>query len=423
MKNARTIALIAGFGFFLLALLVQGIVPYTMKEATVSTVAKTVRTPLGELEVMTGKANPYTELAQRGREVYTREGCWYCHSQYLRPTAREDRRWGPIAEVGEYAYDRPHLFGTRRIGPDLTRVGGKYGDDWHIGHYYDPRMIVPDSIMPRFEWFFREEGDSVELTDDGRAVIAFVQGLGMNKGKWRDQYPYQIVASGSASIETEGSISHGKEVYERRCVGCHGEKGDGKGPAARFFTAAKPRDFTFYGIYKFRSTPTGSLPQDADLFRTITVGIRGTAMPPWFNLSEADRWDVVHYIKTFTPDFKDYPPDPSITMPRAPKSSQEMIVRGKQVYDELKCWECHGREGKGDGEKAADLTDDWGDPIQPANFTTGIFKSGPRPEDMFRTMMTGLNGTPMPSYIDSLTVKEDAWALSYYLLSLSADVQ
>ena len=424
MKRARTIALVAGFGFFFLALAVQGIFPYLMKGAGVKTVTKTIRTPLGELMEIKAEAVPYSELEVKGRKIYIREGCWYCHSLYVRPTAGEDRRWGPVSEFGEYAYDLPHLFGTRRIGPDLTRLGGKYGDDWHAAHYFDPRRVVSDSTMPRFDWLFKKEEDHFVLNDEGKALIAFMQKLGMNKGKWRDAFSYQIVRTGSSSIETRASIEHGKAVYRRRCVGCHGEKGDGKGPAPTLvlFTIAQPRDFTA-GVFKFRTTPTGSVPLDSDLYRTITVGIRGTAMPPWFNLPEQDRWDVIHFIKTFSPDFKQFPPEPPITIPRTPKPTPELIAHGKTVFDEMKCWECHGREGRGDGPKSDTLKDDFGNRIPPADFTRGIFKSGPRPEDIFRTFMTGLSGTPMPSFIDSFTSLDDGWALTFYVLSLSADVK
>jgi cytochrome c oxidase cbb3-type subunit 2 len=363
-------------------------------------------------------------LIQQGRLVYIREGCWYCHSLYTRPVAGEERRWGPPSEVGEYAYDLPHLFGTRRIGPDLTRVGGKYGDDWHAAHYFDPRIVVPDSIMPKFTWFFQKEGDRFILNENGKAVVAYLQNLGMSKGKWRDVFPYQIVQAGSASIETAESIKHGKAVYVQRCVGCHGEKGDGKGiaPSTVVFEIAPPRDFTS-GVFKFRTTPTGSLPLDSDLYRTITAGIRGTAMPPWFNLLEQDRRDVIHYIKTFSPDFKAFPPEPPIAIPRPPKPVPELIANGKKVFEDMKCWECHGHEGKGDGPKSDQLEDDFGNRIPPANFTKGIFKSGPRPEDIFRTFMTGLSGTPMPSFSDSFTSPDDGWALTFFVLSLSADMK
>ena len=109
-----------------------------------------VRTDLGQLKWMVTEATDYTPLQERGRRVYLREGCWYCHSQYVRPVTGETRRWGPVSEAGEYAYDVPHLFGTRRIGPDLTRVGLKYGDEWHSAHFWNPRMLTADSIMAPF---------------------------------------------------------------------------------------------------------------------------------------------------------------------------------------------------------------------------------------------------------------------------------
>lgn len=424
MKQAKLIALIAGFGFFFLALALQGIFPYLMKESQVKTVMKTVRTSLGELAEVKAEAGPYSALLLKGRQVYIREGCWYCHSQYLRPTAGENRRWGPVSEFGEYAHDLPHLFGTRRIGPDLTRVGGKYGDDWHAAHFFDPRKVVPDSVMPELPWLFGKEpvdGKRV-LSEDGKAVTAFVQNLGMRKGKWRDAFPYQIVERGSSSIESNASIEHGRAVYKRRCIGCHGEKGDGKGTASGtvLFAIALPRDFTA-GVYKFRMTPTGSVPLDSDIYRTITVGIRGTAMPPWFNLPEDDRWDVIHFIKTFSPDFKLYPPEPPIPIGRPPKPTPDLIAKGKKVFEEMKCWECHGHEGKGDGPKSETQVDDFGNRIPPANFTRGIFKSGPMPGDIFRTFMTGLSGTPMPSFSDSFTSPDEGWALTHFVLSLSAD--
>ena len=99
--------------------------------------------------------------------------------------------------------------------------------------------------------------------------------------------------------------------------------------------------------------------------------------------------------------------------------SQEIIAHGKDIWQNAKCWECHGQTGKGDGEKSAGLKDDFGFPVRPADLTSGQFKSGPSVEDIFRTMSTGLSGTPMPSFRDSLP-EQDRWALAYYVLSLSA---
>src|SRR5262245_40988246 len=142
-SSARFVALVAGVGFFFLAVITQGVLPFIEPTARVTRVTSVVRTDFGQLKWMVSEATDYTPQQQLGRGVYLREGCWYCHSQYVRPVTGETRRWGPVSEAGEYAFDVPHLFGTRRIGPDLTRVGLKYGDEWHLAHFWNPRMLSP----------------------------------------------------------------------------------------------------------------------------------------------------------------------------------------------------------------------------------------------------------------------------------------
>src|SRR3546814_5558847 len=133
-----------------------------------SKVTSVVRTDLGELKWMEAQATDYTELQAHGRAVYTRGGCWYCHSQFVRPVTGETRRGGAVAQSGEYAVDTPHLFSTRRIGPDLSRVSLKYSDEWHLAHFWDPRMVVPDSIMPRFAKLFDQVEEPVRIVDDNQ---------------------------------------------------------------------------------------------------------------------------------------------------------------------------------------------------------------------------------------------------------------
>jgi len=495
LLKVRHFALGAGFFFITLATFTQGMLPAMQPESRDTKVTRVVRTDLGELKWTMAEAADYTPREQQGRRVYIREGCWYCHSQFVRPVTGETRRWGPVSQAGEYAFDLPHVFSTRRIGPDLTRVGLKMSDEWHIAHFWDPRMVVPDSIMPSFQWLFdgphgpfkivekdgertlernavterffkfdsdseirltpnrdglayvaeygkrpvifapNEEftGDTVRLvgpTEELHALVAYVQKLGMNRGKWRDLFEPQRIDFAMASFpRSEEWIGYGQEVYERRCAGCHGVDGDGNGPAATFMHKFRPRAFTL-GAFKFRTTPTGSLPTDGDLLRTITRGVRGTGMPSWHELPEKDRLAVIQYIKhELAVDktdprkpyyyFKEEEVLPPVQMGIAPPPSEQQVAEGKQVWKDAKCWECHGDTGKGDGEKAEGLEDDFGFPIPPADLTAGQFKSGPRVEDIFRTIATGLTGTPMPSYEDSLD-EAQRWALSYYILSLSA---
>jgi cytochrome c oxidase cbb3-type subunit 2 len=95
---------------------------------------------------------PYSALDLTGRDIYIREGCGVCHSQLVRPFRAETERYGHYSVAGEFVYDRPFLFGSRRVGPDLARVGGRYSDEWHREHLLNPRNLVPESIMPGFPW-------------------------------------------------------------------------------------------------------------------------------------------------------------------------------------------------------------------------------------------------------------------------------
>ena len=185
MQNKRIDTFIMGMAvvFMGAAVFIMGLLPWLGRVH-----ATTVVTMDGKVV----EAKPYTPLEERGRKVYIREGCWYCHSQYVRPVTGEDRRWGPASQEGEYAFDVPHMFGTRRIGPDLTREGGRVHDDWHFAHHFNPRMVVPDSIMPRFPWLYKgvDANGKPIPTDDAIALVAYIQKLGTNLGPWRKNFLY-----------------------------------------------------------------------------------------------------------------------------------------------------------------------------------------------------------------------------------------
>jgi cytochrome c oxidase cbb3-type subunit I/II len=491
MKSIGSLAIGAGFALVTLAMFVQGFLPAMLPESRSKQVSRAVRTDLGDVKWVRYDASDYSPLELMGRAVYIREGCWYCHSQYVRPVTGEDLRWGPVSEAGEYAYDRPHLFSTRRIGPDLTRVGLKYGDDWHYAHHWDPRLVVPESIMPNFRWLFtqlqvnvKKEGETlvpeaspalgrwftmkgdrqvrlypnergltfvppgpdgvwpiegspvVDLTgfketppkltaitlvlpsQEMVGLVRYIQKLGTSRGAWREVFePQNVSVSGMTIPSGRDLLALGREVYQTRCVGCHGVKGDGNGVAATFLSP-RPRDFTV-GVFKFRTTPSGSLPTDGDLFRTVTRGVRWTAMPTWHELPDKERLAVVAFIKTFSPRWKDEMPEPLLLIGDPPKATPELVARGKDLYVKAKCFQCHGPGGKGDGPSAAELKDLAGFPIRPADFTRGQFKGGSNVRDIYRTMSLGLDGAPMPSFADSMSEPE-RWAISYYVLSLSA---
>ncbi len=214
----------------------------------------------------------------------------------------------------------------------------------------------------------------------------------------------------------EENLTLGEKVYRENCAACHGKKGDGKGPEADRLKT-KPRDFTM-GIYKFRSTPSGSLPLDDDVLRTISRGVRGTSMLAQRHLSEKERWAVTVYIKTFSTRFDNKKVLQALPIPAKPSTSAELVSRGKSIYREADCGQCHGPAGKGDGASAKSLKDDWGEPISPTDLTQKPFKSGPDPEDLYRTISTGLNGSPMPSYADALSPNA-RWSVVSYVLSIA----
>ena len=200
----------------------------------------------------------------------------------------------------------------------------------------------------------------------------------------------------------------GHAVYRRYCVGCHGEAGDGNGPATvRLLT--KPRDFTS-GVYKFRSTDSGSLPTEADLLRTITRGLARSSMPAFPLMSERDKLAVIEYIKGFYPRWEDEKRDRRLVpLPQAPAdlANEPRVLRGRVVYLEMQCSSCHGFDGQGTGATRTEYTDAWGNQQKPFNFTRGSLKGGNSPEDIYRTFHTGLRSI-MPAY-GSETVALVAW--------------
>ena len=204
--------------------------------------------------------------------------------------------------------------------------------------------------------------------------------------------------------------------YRRYCVGCHGELGDGEGENAQFLDP-KPRNFTL-GIFKCRSTPTGTLPTDEDLFNTIGRGLITSGMPQWLPLTNQDRADLVAWVKHFSPRFATEKPGTPIHIPPEPEVTAERIKGGRAVFDRVQCWKCHGVTGRGNGPSASTLTDDLGAPIKPYNFHDETrFKCGTSDEDLYKIFMTGLDGTPMPSWSDNIK-PDEAWDLVFYLRSL-----
>lgn len=190
MERFSTIALAAGLGCFAVAAVITGWLPVShLSRIRYQTLEELVTEPSLDFEDLARRypepfaaafgeptAESFREALRHGRDTYIAEGCWHCHSQYVRPVSNEETRFGKVSWAGEYRNEMflPHLFGTRRVGPDLIREAGRHGNDWHVAHFYDPTLVSPTSVMPRYTWFF----DGEEPNRTGLSMVAYVQWLG-----------------------------------------------------------------------------------------------------------------------------------------------------------------------------------------------------------------------------------------------------
>jgi cytochrome c oxidase cbb3-type subunit 2 len=240
------------------------------------------------------------------------------------------------------------------------------------------------------------------LAADGQAPADPAPAAAAPEDPWRSpDYPkWRTVEAGEHERYNQRAnlVQRGRKVYQKYCVGCHGEFGDGRGVAAeRLLT--RPRDFTS-GIYKFRSTDSSSLPLEADLYRTISRGLARVSMPAFPLMPEREKIAVIEYVKSFYPRWDERKDERVVVpVPRAPADLADplRVRRGRVVYVQMQCGQCHGIDGQGTGATRTEYVDAWGHPQKPFNFTRGSLKGGNDPEDIYRTFHTGLQSV-MPSY-------------------------
>jgi mono/diheme cytochrome c family protein len=216
---------------------------------------------------------------------------------------------------------------------------------------------------------------------------------------------------------TAATVARGKQLYDVNCIQCHGANGQGDGYGAPFLVPP-PRDFTA-GQFKFRTTASGLLPTDQDLFRTISRGANGTGMPPWkYLLPDEDRWALVDYVKTFDTRFTEDRNKNLKPMP-LPEPLKASASRGRDVYAKMQCAKCHGDDGRGVGPSSPTMVDAKNRHVNARDFTQpGSFRTGWTEREVIRTLETGMNGVPMPSYSGTMSKQEEA-DLVAYVLSLS----
>ncbi|MBI4606158.1 MAG: c-type cytochrome [Planctomycetes bacterium] len=232
---------------------------------------------------------------------------------------------------------------------------------------------------------------------------------------WRVE-PTSVLPSSPELLEL------GKQVFAKHCAGCHGKDGRGDGLAA-YLLYPRPRDF-FAARHRLVSTWEG-VPTDEDLFRTISRGMPGSAMPAWAQFPERTRWALVHHVKSLaeTPlaygaPTADDPKQGIVPVPAEPAYDEAARARAAQVY-EKSCAPCHGATGKGDGVQKQIDTE--GFPTRPRDLTLGVFKGNPKAEDVYRRIVAGMPGTPMPS--SAYLHGEEAWHLVHLILGMSSPLQ
>ena len=288
-------------------------------------------------------------------------------------------------------------------------------------------------------WFWRvsEGGQSEPFKSKGSAMPPWKTVLSV-EDRWAVM-AYQHTFSGHdgphVPWEHPESVQVGRDIFAMACMACHGAEGKGDGSVGAMLAprrAPQPRDLTT-DLFKFRSTPSGRLPTTADLFRTLTEGVRAIGgpltiglrgyriMPSFRHMPEEQRLEVIEYVKSLNKAFWEQGDVKVVDIPSRPPLTAERLARGKTLYADAGCAACHGETGRGDGPSAPTLKDHWELPIAAGDLTKPRrFKNGARPEDVYRTLVTGLTGTPMPSYGDSLE-PDQAWDLVFYVLSLSKD--
>lgn len=227
--------------------------------------------------------------------------------------------------------------------------------------------------------------------------------------RWKNAPPEAGVPRRPQPETGPALVAEGARLYGKSCAVCHGDGGRGDGIiASRLLTP--PRDFT-QAVFKIRSTPSGSLPTDLDLFQTLSRGIHETDMAPYARLSERQRWALVAYLKSLSPRFRAEAPESAIVVPPPPSGRAKLRKRGEALYGLMQCHNCHGPVGRGDGPGALVYATDPGR-VRIRDLARSYFVRGDTPRDIFLTLGTGLDGTPMGAYE---LPSQDLWALAFYV--------
>jgi cytochrome c oxidase cbb3-type subunit II len=381
---------IGGLGFFAMSVLLLGVWPGRVLQHQIHSTSP-------------AHALPLTASEQRGRTIYGREGCAYCHTQQIRYVDRDVARFGAATLAWETIYDYPHLWGTRRIGPDLSREASIRSSDWQLAHLYAPRAMVSDSVMPPFPWLF--DGAPDRPKQEARDLLAYLDTLGHNRelagpegeaharaacecsdDEKRLAFGAPALNASPAMTRRTGDypklpasqdLAHGRLLYARNCASCHGARGEGNGPGA---AALSPH-------------PVNLAEHEYTLDRlsfALWNGVAGTAMPAWRDLPAQDLADIAQVVRGFH------------TNQVEPALPQAFTDLGSQVYASH-CAQCHGENGAGDGPAANRF------PIAPTSFR----KQRPSQSASLQALRNGVEGTPMAPWTAELPEAELSAVANY----------
>jgi len=391
LRMSYLVASVAGLGVFFMSILLLGVWPGRVLDQQMRTMSP-------------GHSLDLTTSERRGRAIYAREGCAYCHTQQIRYLASDTARFGAATLAWETMFDYPQLWGTRRIGPDLSREASARSTDWQLSHLYSPRTIVPDSVMPAFQWLF--DGAPDRPRQEGLDLLAYLETLGRDRqlagpegeararaacncsdDERRFAFGSAVLNASSATsrrvgeypeLSLSGDLERGQRVYSRDCATCHGIHGAGDGPGAAGLHP-HPADFS---------------EQEYSLDRlsfALWNGVAGTAMPAWRDLDSADLAAVAQMVRGF------HRPQPEPAIP------QSVLDLGASVYA-AHCAQCHGEKGAGDGPAASQF------PIAATNFRSQC----PSLAASLRVLREGREGTPMAPWSSKLSEAELS-AAAYYV--------
>lgn len=324
-----------------------------------------------------------TASERHGQELYARDGCAYCHSEQVRFTETDRRRFGPPTEAWETQNQYPQMWGTRRIGPDLAREYGKRTSDWQLVHLYNPRYVVPESVMPGFGWYFKGSPD--RPSQDALDIVAYLNTLGRPAAQLHPAVFTSPQAGFTHAVMLTGTdYSEGRNVFVQNCAGCHGMNADGLSPGGQ---ALRPVGFNLAG---FRL-------QDDVVWKALAQGVPGSAMPAWNELPSDQFRAVVAYVQALGD-----PGHLSAAQQIAPDAV--LMEAGHRVFT-THCERCHGANLDGNGPDAAQYLP------RPANF----HQIQPSYSASTRIMHEGVPGSGMPAW--PLLTPEEIQAVTFYMRS------